>query len=101
VWGRADTSDLAAFRHVFDGAYDFELPTKPRLILDLGANVGYASVYFSLRHPTARVIAVEPEPSNVALLRQNVAALPGVDVVEGAVWPHSGRLSLQDPGKGQ
>jgi FkbM family methyltransferase len=101
VWARSDTSDLAAFRHVFDGAYDFELPAQPRLILDLGANVGYGSVYFALRHPTARVIAVEPEPSNVALLRRNVAALQGVDVVEAAVWPRSGRVSLQDPGKGQ
>jgi FkbM family methyltransferase len=101
VWARSDTSDLAAFRHVFDGAYDLELPAQPRLILDLGANVGYASVYFALRHPTARVIAVEPEPSNVAVLRRNVAGLPSVVVVEGAVWPHAGRVSLQDPGKGQ
>ena len=89
------------FGSVFGGAYDLELPTQPRLILDLGANVGYASVYFALRHPTARVIAVEPEPSNVAVLRRNVAGLPSVAVVEGAVWPHSGRVSLQDPGKGQ
>jgi FkbM family methyltransferase len=101
VWARSDTSDLAAFRHIFDGAYDLELPAQPRLILDLGANVGYASVYFALRHPTARVIAVEPEPSNVALLRRNVAALPGVDVVEGAAWQRPGRVSLHDPGKGQ
>jgi FkbM family methyltransferase len=101
VWARSETSDLAAFRHVFGGAYDFELPAQPRLILDLGANVGYASVYLALRHPTARVIAVEPEPSNVVLLRRNVAALPRVDVVEGAAWPRSGRVSLQDPGKGQ
>jgi len=101
VWARSETSDLAAFRHVFDGAYDFELPAQPRLILDLGANVGYASVYFALRYPTARIIAVEPEPSNVALLRRNVAGLPGVAVVEGAAWPRAGRVSLQDPGKGQ
>ena len=101
MWARPDTSDLAAFRQVFGGGYDFALPAQPRLILDLGANVGYASVYFALRHPTARVIAVEPEPSNVVLLRRNVAALPRVDVVEGAAWPRSGRVSLHDPGKGQ
>ena len=101
MWARPDTSDLAAFRHVFGGAYDFELPPQPRLILDLGANVGYASAFFALHHPTARVMAVEPEPSNVVLLRRNVAALPRVDVVEGAAWPSSGHVSLYDPGKGQ
>jgi FkbM family methyltransferase len=102
VWARSDTSDLAAFRHVFEGsAYDLKLPGKPRLIIDLGANVGYSAVYLALRHPTARVLAVEPEPSNAALLRRNVAALPAVEVVDGAVWPCQGRLRLEDPGKGQ
>jgi len=100
VLARVEGSDLAAFRHVFGGAYELELPQEPRLIFDLGANVGYASVYFALRHPGARVLAVEPVPANAALLRRNVASLPRVEVVEGAAWPRSGRLELADPGKG-
>ena len=100
VFARPGTSDLAAFEHVFGGAYVLDLPTKPRLIFDLGANVGFASVYFALHYPGARVFAVEPEPANVAVLRRNVASSPRVDVVEGAVWPRSGRLAMKDPGKG-
>jgi FkbM family methyltransferase len=100
VLARSEGSDLAAFRHVFGGAYDLDLPTDPRLILDLGANVGYASIYFALRYPAAQVFAVEPVPRNAALLRRNVAALPRVEVVEGASWPRHGRLALDDPGKG-
>jgi FkbM family methyltransferase len=100
VYARPETSDLAAFRHVFGGAYDFDLPTEPRLVFDLGANVGYASVYFALRYPSARVLAVEPEPSNAALLRRNVAGLPRIEPIEAAAWPSPGRLALADPGKG-
>jgi FkbM family methyltransferase len=100
VLARAEGSDLAAFHHVFGGAYELELPQEPRLIFDLGANVGYASVYFALRHPGARILAVEPVPANAALLRRNVASLPRVEVVEAAAWPRPGRLELADPGKG-
>lgn len=101
LFARAGTSDLAAFEHVFSGAYALELPVEPRVIVDLGANVGYASVFFALHYPGARVLAIEPEPSNIALLRRNVASLPAVEVIEGAAWPHAGWLMLEDPGKGR
>jgi FkbM family methyltransferase len=100
VWAREDTSDRAAFDEVFGGAYDVSLAEPPELVLDLGANVGYAAVAFALRWPDAHVVAVEPEPANVRLLRRNVEGLD-VEVVEAAVWPHEARLELEDPGKGR
>jgi FkbM family methyltransferase len=100
VFARPETSDRASFEHVFSGAYDVELPGEPELILDLGSNAGYASVYFALRYPSARVLAVEPVPANAAVLRRNVADLDRVEVVEGAAWPRAARLTLVDPGKG-
>jgi FkbM family methyltransferase len=100
VVARTHGSDRASFEHVFAGAYELELPAEPRLIVDLGANAGYASVFFALRYPTARVIAVEPVPENARLLRKNVARLGRVDVVEAAAWPRPARLALVDPGKG-
>jgi FkbM family methyltransferase len=100
VLARPETSDRASFEHIFGGAYELDLPREPRLIIDLGANVGYASVFFALRHPDAHVIAVEPVPANASLARHNVAAVGRVDVVEGGAWPRHARLALTDPGKG-
>lgn len=100
VYARPGTSDLAAFEGVFGGAYAVHLRTEPRLIFDLGANVGYASIYLALRYPSARVLAVEPEASNAAVARRNAASFPQVEVVEGAVWPRPGRVELDDVGKG-
>jgi FkbM family methyltransferase len=100
VDARPDSSDRAAFEHVFAGAYELDLPAEPRLIVDLGANAGYASVFFALRYPAAQVIAVEPVPANAKLLRKNVRRLRRVDVVEAAAWPRPARLGLVDPGKG-
>jgi FkbM family methyltransferase len=100
VVARREGSDRASFEHVFGGAYELDVPVEPKLIVDLGANAGYASVFFALRYPSARVIAVEPVPENARLVRKNVSRLERVDVVEAAAWPRPARLALVDPGKG-
>ena len=43
-----------------------------RTIVDLGANIGLASRRFLERFPRARIVSVEPEPGNVAVLRHNL-----------------------------
>jgi FkbM family methyltransferase len=67
----------------------------PGLILDLGANVGFSSVYFLNIFRQARVIAVEPDDRNVALCKANLK--PWGDralVLHGAVWSKSTKLRL-------
>jgi FkbM family methyltransferase len=96
---RAGTSDLYMFEEVFlQGEYALQQALDPKLILDVGANVGFASVWFANRYPNAKIVAVEPDPSNVAVLRQNVAPYPNVRVVEGAVWWENTTLALDDQG---
>jgi FkbM family methyltransferase len=49
---------------------------KRPLIIDGGANIGAASVYFSARCQDALVVAIEPEPSNFQLLVENTKGMP-------------------------
>ncbi|MGI8745768.1 MAG: FkbM family methyltransferase [Bryobacteraceae bacterium] len=49
-----------------------------RTILDVGGNIGAASVYFALHYPEARVLAFEPDPECFTLLRHNTADLKNV-----------------------
>jgi FkbM family methyltransferase len=96
---RAGTSDLYMFEEVFmQGEYALQQALDPKLILDVGANVGFASVWFANKYPGAKIIAVEPDPSNLTVLRKNVQPYPNVSVVEGAVWWESTTLSLDDQG---
>jgi FkbM family methyltransferase len=65
------------------------------VILDLGANIGLSACYFHLLWPEARIIAVEPDPDNARLLRENVAGFDAI-VVEGAAAGKSGRTRIVD-----
>jgi FkbM family methyltransferase len=67
-------------------------------VVDIGAHVGY---YTLLSARTVgwrgRVIAVEPDPDNAALLRENVRRnrLRNVTIVEAAAWRETTRLQLR------
>jgi FkbM family methyltransferase len=64
-------------------------------VVDLGANVGYASARFLSAFPSATVIAVEPDPGNAGLCRANLAPYGSrARVVEAAVWHSVGSLVL-------
>lgn len=71
---------------------------EPRNILDLGANFGEISLYFSRRFPAARIVAVEPSSENLKILRSNlsVQAFPtdNIAVVQAAVSDRDGTIAI-------
>ncbi|HEX5633148.1 MAG TPA: FkbM family methyltransferase [Gemmatimonadales bacterium] len=96
--GRARTADGAVFQqHFMFEELAGDLPARARVVVDAGANVGYSAVWFALRYPGARIVCLEVEPSNLALLRRNTAGLPGVELVEAGLWGHVARLAIADP----
>ena len=105
LWGRAGSTDRFAFEEIFmRGDYDvFHSDESPRNIVDIGANVGYASAYFLARFPDAHVLAVEPDAGNLALARRNLAPFGDrVTLVEGAVWSHrTGLCIVREPDEGE
>ena len=65
------------------------------LVLDLGAYVGYASAYFLSCFPRARILAVEPDPRNLAICRMNLAPFgERVTLLHGAVWSRCTQLRV-------
>lgn len=84
---RSNTSDRGVFEQVFLHK-DYELPhdSIPAVIVDCGANIGLASVYFANRYPAAKIIAVEPEKGNVEMARRNLQSYPNVSIEEKGVW---------------
>lgn len=74
-------------------------------LIDIGANIGVYTLYAALRHPRARVIAIEPEYANLHLLKDNIIAnslQERVCVYALALSDRSGvsQLHLQDTAAG-
>lgn len=66
-----------------------------RLIVDCGANIGLSAYYLLHCYPQARLIAVEPDPENCALCRQNLAPFSNrVVVFQAAVWSENRLLRI-------
>ncbi len=101
VWARFGTSDLGMFRQVLiDEEYFFQSSAQPRLIVDAGANVGYASIYFANRYPDAAIIAIEPDTDNFNLLQKNTAAYPKVRCIQAGLWSRDCFLKISNPDDG-
>lgn len=52
----------------------------PATVVDVGANVGAAALFFALHFPQARIFAFEPAPACHPLLRENLKDRPQVRV---------------------
>lgn len=64
-------------------------------ILDAGANVGLATLYFKLSFPLARVLCLEIDDGNVEQLVANTASLDGVTINKEALWTGSANLAIK------
>jgi FkbM family methyltransferase len=53
---------------------------NPKLILDIGSNIGASILYFHEKFPEAKIFGFEPHPDTFRILEKNVAHLPGVRV---------------------
>ncbi|MBL8027464.1 MAG: FkbM family methyltransferase [Fibrobacteres bacterium] len=59
-------------REIFlEETYGPKLSREDPIIIDCGANCGFATAFFKLVHPKAQIIAIEPAPSTHRQLQQN------------------------------
>ena len=100
---RTNTSDVKCLEKVFVDE-EYRLPAdinpvfaiKPRFIVDAGANIGMATLYFAQTFPNANIVAVEPEESNFELLRRNCEGIENIQLEKAALWSSEAKLQLAD-----
>lgn len=73
------------------------MPFSPKTIVDAGANIGMASIYFAHRYPGAKIIAIEAEASNFAVLARHVRPYPAIIPVHAALWNRDGQINVSEP----
>jgi FkbM family methyltransferase len=95
---RLNRGDLQSLREVWiDEVYRLPFDVAPKLLVDLGANIGLSAVWFAREYGCTTIIAVEPSPENARLARMNLDlnAIPA-EVVEAAVGASDGTVYFQD-----
>lgn len=85
---RPGSTDAAQLQDVTRNMpYSFSLKKFPSSIVDLGANVGFASLALAQRWPGIPLIAIEPEPGNYQALVHNTARIAHITTLQKAVTP--------------
>jgi FkbM family methyltransferase len=77
---RPGTSDEDIFAANFNGRSEYPFPetANPKVILDIGANIGIISVIMANLYPDAKIYAFEPDPENFEMLKKNTAGYPNI-----------------------
>jgi len=85
---------------VVAGSLAFETANPSPRILDCGANIGLASLFFKRRYPAARITAFEADPGLAAMLEDNMRRnrAGDVEVVAAAVWTEAGEVAFRPDG---
>jgi FkbM family methyltransferase len=92
------TLDEILIERVYAGVLD-AVPYA-EVIVDLGANIGLSSIFFLGHYPHSRVIALEPDPRNYRLLKENLrrsTAAGRAQAIEAAAWERDGRVRFVPP----
>jgi len=76
---RSGTSDIPLFYEIFwKNEYGFNLSFEPVNIIDAGANIGLAALFFANKYPNTKIISIEPEKSNFDLMLMNINDYPNI-----------------------
>ncbi len=87
--------DLAALDEIFvQKEYEFNYVGDPKVILDLGANIGDTAIFYALKFPNAKIFAVEPNPHVHEKLEKNTLQFPNIVVCKCAVSDTTGKINL-------
>ncbi len=85
-------SFLASHEEIFeDQIYRLPAETQDPVIIDAGANIGLASIFFHLANPKSRITAIESDPAIHQTLCNNLKSFgaANVEVMHGAVWKNA------------
>lgn len=93
--------------------YLVDLLKDPKVIIDIGAAIGYSTILFARNYPNAEIVAIEPVADHFGLLKDNTSPLRGIRYLKIACGernqiatlsinegePNTGKMSVFGGGK--
>jgi len=89
-------TDKGVMSHFFTPNYRIrDTAADPvRVIVDAGANIGIETLRFRHFHPEARIVAIEPDSENFAVLSRNAGSDNKIALLNSGLWSHKCRLHI-------
>jgi FkbM family methyltransferase len=89
--------DSRSFIYLYDlyfkkRIFEFTPADRHLYVIDCGANIGVTVSWWKKRYPDAQILAFEADPDIFRVLQRNCGALPGVRLVNAAVWDREGEI---------
>lgn len=80
--------------------YEFKTNKINPVIIDCGANIGLASIYFKETYPNSTLISFEPDPHIFKTLQQNIKDrnYQNIELYNCAIYDRPGTVSFQQEG---
>jgi FkbM family methyltransferase len=80
----------------YEGRYEIDCDNESPKIIDAGAHVGLATLYFKSRWPNAKITCIEPHPQTFEYLKKNLwmNKLDDVEVIQAALAEQVGERQL-------
>ncbi|QCR22164.1 FkbM family methyltransferase [Pontibacter sp. SGAir0037] len=101
IYLRNNYSDFQVFTQIFlNDEYLVDNLSSPKVIIDCGANIGLASLFFISRYPDSSIIALEPAAENYKMLSKNLGKYHNVSILNKALWSSKTFISIKDNGWG-
>ena len=89
---------LSLVNEIFiDEIYKFNSKNDENVIIDCGANIGLATIYFKLRFPNSKIIAFEPDPNIFDVLNANIKSFnfSNIDLHNSAISNIEGFVNFE------
>lgn len=102
IYLRPNTSDYKIFKQIFiEEEYNVHYPDHVNTIVDAGSNCGYSVVYFKNKFKNAKLIAIEPDRSNIEMIIKNTSGIKDIHIVQGGIWDINADLKILDKKAGK
>lgn len=96
---RTFSGDIDIFYEVFwKKAYFIpqKLIFKPKIIVDLGAHIGFTSIYFKTMYPNSKIYSLEASKKNFELLVFNTQNFKNIETINKAVYSKDGFINFNE-----
>ena len=99
VFYRASTSDMILIYEIllqskYKSEYFFPGKLNPKVIFDIGGNIGITAIYLASIFPDARIYTFEPLPDNFEILKKNIQKYDNIEAFNIGLGSKNGNFKV-------